>query len=99
MAETVSLSGKYRSEVEMAVQHALALTLPGAHYQPLTFAGACVSRRARGKAADGCAAGLPMDLGIAAPASRRPAFRSLWEPLKRRAVRKETRHLIWQQDR
>ena len=32
MAATTTLLGKYRSEVEVAVQHALALGLPGASY-------------------------------------------------------------------
>jgi len=79
------LTGKYRSEVELAVQHALALSLPGAHF--------ILPKRRSGRS-ERLGSGSA-DLVISAPTEHAPAFRALWQRLKVRAVRKESPLLQW----
>ena len=100
------VSGKYRDEVELAVQHATALRLPGAAYRLehglRTSRGACVpwaratpaqqQRASRGRAAN-CSAVV-----VAAPEQHAVAFRAVLSSLEFTGLRKrysESTHLVW----
>ena len=89
------INGKYRSEVETAVHHAIALGLPGAqytYYPGLDDEGRpcapSAQPRARGPA---CAPAV----GISVPRAHQLGFRALLQQLKRRAFRGDSAHVVW----
>ena len=83
------LVGKYRSELEAAIQHALALELPGASYA-MAEAGLCSTFRA------GRASGPRRErVTIAASLEHICAFRALWRSLKKRSFRQESQFIQW----
>ena len=96
--------GKYRSEVEIAVQHALALGLPGAALKPVVG-----TRPRRAYPPNTCmasSAALQQDpaallrhdcaqIAITVPEQRAKGFRALLALLKKRAFRLESEHIRW----
>ena len=89
------ISGKYRSEVEAAVHHALALGLPGARY--VLYPGLnghdrlCSPESSAPAAAAAC---FPA-VGIAVPRAHELGFRALLGRFKRRAFRGDSAHVLW----
>ena len=109
MGGATKLLGKYRSEVEIAVQHHLAMSLPGARYA--LQAGRervdiyhCDPPPRKKKGGRGAVpvpvpvAGGPgacANVGVAAPEARAAGFRAVLANLKRRAFRIESPHVEW----
>ena len=101
MASARPLTGKYRSEVEQAVQHSLALLLPGARYtlqEGVRKMAQCLPNRnkrlgaGRQRVRSGA---LCTHVGISAPGHFAQGFRAVLAKLKRRAFRGESDHLVW----
>ena len=87
------LYGKYRSEVEQAVHHAVALGLPGATWveqPPPTHCPAELKRNLRRRATH-CTASL----GIGVPRQNEVGLGALLKRLKRRAFRGESPNVVW----
>jgi hypothetical protein len=87
------ISGKYRSEVELAVHHAIALGLPGARY--VLFPGLDGhGQRCSPKGSKPAAQCVPA-VGISVPRTHELGFRALLGRLKRRAFRGDSAHVLW----
>ena len=87
------ISGKYRSEVEAAVHHAIALGLPGARY--VLYPG--LDGRGQQCSPEGSkpAAQCVPAVGISVPRAHELGFRALLGRLKRRAFRGDSAHVLW----
>ena len=107
MAASTTLLGKYRSEVEIAVQHSLALSLPGARYElrggaefsaSKSLANECLkgsrARRKLGRVG-GTATGGCAEVLIRVPRAQQGGFRALLLQLKKRAFRLESEFISW----
>ena len=108
MAAGTLLLGKYRSEVEVAVQHALALGLPGAQYGLIAGTSTPETRHApnecgtptrkeRARMGSGVAPDAPScaQVLISVPIARQGGFRVLLALLKKRAFRLESDLIDW----
>lgn len=101
MASAPSLLGKYRSEVEVAVQHALALGLPGAEYRLAPGERSPLSRSTPERCSEGRGSpgGAEPDtcaqVAISIPRAHAAGFRALLKLLKKRAFRLESKAIAW----
>lgn len=87
------ISGKYRSEVEAAVHHAIALGLPGARY--VLYPGLdSHGQRCSLERATAAAPCVPA-VGISVPRAHELGFRALLGRLKWRAFRGDSAHVLW----
>ena len=92
------ISGKYRSEVEVAVQHALAYHLPGARYLVqggIEAMATCHPRKAMRKRLAANAGIACTHVALAVPQRHALGFRAIHTLLKRRAFRAESDEIAW----
>ena len=93
------ISGKYRSEVEVAVQHALAYHLPGTRYriqEGIEAMATCHPRKVMRKKLAAANVGIACThVALAVPQRHALGFRAMHTLLKRRAFRGESDEIAW----